>query len=250
MDQKSNFEKHGNHIWEYLNWSPSKQQLEQLKDLQCLLKESNKQVNLTRLIEGNDFWVSQILDSLWPFKDNLSKQNKPLEIIDVGTGCGLPGLALAIGIPNSSITLVDSIYKKTTALNEIIRELDLISRVHIRTERIELTGQNRKFRNKFDFALARAVAQAPTLAEYLIPLLNRSGKAVIYKGNWSKKEHKELVGSLHPLKGQIEEIKKFQLPDNRGLRNVIFLSSAEGCPNQYPRSIGLPAKKPLSQLTD
>ena len=67
MDQQSNFEKHGNHIWEYLNWSPSKQQLEQLKDLQCLLKESNKQVNLTRLIEGNDFWVSQIFDSLWPF---------------------------------------------------------------------------------------------------------------------------------------------------------------------------------------
>ncbi len=116
MAQQSNFEKEGNHIWEHLNWNPSKQQLEQLEHLQCLLRESNKQVNLTRLIEGNDFWVSQVLDSLLPFKNNLNKQNTPLEIIDVGTGCGLPGLVLAIAIPNSSITLVDSIYKKTTNL--------------------------------------------------------------------------------------------------------------------------------------
>ena len=161
MAQQSNFEKEGNHIWEHLNWNPSKQQLEQLEYLQCLLREWNKQVNLTRLIEGNDFWVSQVLDSLLPFKNNLNKQNTPLEIIDVGTGCGLPGLVLAIAIPNSSITLVDSIYKKTIAVKEIVGKLNLISRVHVRTERIELTGQNLSFRNKYDFALARAVAEAP-----------------------------------------------------------------------------------------
>ncbi len=246
MAQQSNFEKEGNHIWKLLNWDPSKQQLEQLQHLQYLLRERNEQVNLTRLVEGNDFWVSQVLDSLWPFKNNLNKQNTALEIIDVGTGCGLPGLVLAIAIPNSSITLVDSIYKKTTAVKEIVEELKLISRVHIRTERIELTGQNLSFRNKYDFALARAVAQAPILAEYLIPLLNPNGKALLYKGKWSAREHHELIKALNPLKGQIEEIRKIQLPNNRGLRNIIFLSSTTKCPHQYPRSIGVPVKKPLT----
>ncbi len=245
MDQKSNFEKQEDRIWEYLKWYPSMQQVEQLKSLQFLLKESNKQVNLTRLIEGNDFWVSQILDSLWPFKNDLNNQNKSLNIIDVGTGCGFPGLALAIAMPNSSTTLVDSTSKKTTVLKEIIEKLNLMSRVHIRTERIELTGQNRQFRHKYDIALARAVAKAPTLAEYLIPLLNSTGKAVLYKGKWCKEEHNELTKALIPLKGQIEEIRKFQLPKSRGLRNVIFVSASEKCPDQYPRSIGVPVKNPL-----
>ena len=79
MSQQSNFEKEGNYIWEHLNWDPSKQQLKQLEHLQCLLREWNKQVNLTRLVEGNDFWVSQILDSLWPFKNNLNNHNKSLK---------------------------------------------------------------------------------------------------------------------------------------------------------------------------
>ena len=246
MAQQSNFEKEGNHIWEHLNWNPSNQQLEQFEQLQCLLREWNKQVNLTRLIEGNDFWVSQVLDSLWPFKNNLNKQNTPLEIIDVGTGCGLPGLVLAIAIPNSSITLVDSIYKKTTAVKEIAGKLNLISRVDVRTERIELTGQNLSFRNKYDFALARAVAEAPILAEYLIPLLNTNGKAILYKGKWSQREHEELIKALSPLKGQIEEIRKIQLPENKGVRNIIFLRSTMQCPLQYPRSIGVPVKQPLT----
>ena len=181
-----------------------------------------------------------------PFKNNLNKQNTPLEIIDVGTGCGFPGLVLAIAIPNSSITLVDSIYKKTTAVNEIVGKLNLISRVNVRTERIELTGQNLSFRNKYDFALARAVAQAPILAEYLIPLLNTNGKAILYKGKWSGREHEELIKALSPLKGQIEEIRKIQLPENKGVRNIIFLRSTMQCPLQYPRSIGVPVKKPLT----
>ena len=83
MAQQPNFEKQKNSIWKYLNWNPSIHQLQQLEHLQLLIKEWNKQVNLTRLVEGNDFWVSQILDSLWPFKNNLNKQNTQLEIIDV-----------------------------------------------------------------------------------------------------------------------------------------------------------------------
>ena len=101
-----------NQIWKLLGWQASLYQIEQFIMLQSLLRNWNQRINLTRLIEGPDFWISQVLDSLWPIKNELKKPEHSLDIIDVGTGCGLPGLALAIALPNSSITLVDSIKKK------------------------------------------------------------------------------------------------------------------------------------------
>ena len=105
-----------NKVWTKLQWKPSTEQFKQFITLQELLKEWNKKVNLTCLTEGNDFWISQILDSLWPLTNELTDQAQNFSIIDVGTGCGLPGLALAIAFPNASITLVDSIKKKTCLL--------------------------------------------------------------------------------------------------------------------------------------
>ena len=131
-------------------------------------------------------------------------------------------------------------------MKEITSTLGLINRVDIRTERIELTGQDLKFRNQFDLAIARAVAKGPTLAEYLIPLLKPTGKAILYKGNWTNTEQKELLKALNQLNGKIEKIDIFKLPDNRGIRNIIYLRSTGECPKQYPRSIGIPLKKPLN----
>ena len=233
-------------IWEHLKWHPTNAQIHELTTLQYLLKKLNKEVNLTRLLDGNDFWVAQILDSLWPFKNELKSQSQSLKIIDVGTGCGLPGLAIAIALPNSSLTLVDSIKKKTNAVRELIEGLNLQSRVSVRTERIELTGQNMGFRYKFDFALARAVAQAPVLAEYLIPLLNPAGEAILYKGKWTKNDHQTLEQSLFLLQGKIKKVDSFQLPEQRGIRHAIRIKSVGSCPNRYPRDIGIPLKKPLN----
>ncbi|KGG14764.1 MULTISPECIES: 16S rRNA (guanine(527)-N(7))-methyltransferase RsmG [unclassified Prochlorococcus] len=246
MLKQTEFKKLENEIWAHLGWQPSKQQLEQLSKLQLLLKKWNKQVNLTRLIEGNDFWVCQILDSLWPIKEMLLRQEEAVKIIDVGTGCGLPGLALAIALKNSSVTLVDSILKKTNAIETIVKELGLIDRVNIRTERIEVTGQNLTFRSSFDLALARAVAKGPVLAEYLIPLLNQSGQGIIYKGKWGNNEQFELKAALSKLHGEMQEVKSFELPQDKGIRHVIFLRCKNKCPPEYPRAIGIPTKKPLN----
>ncbi len=232
-------------IWEKINWKPSTHQFEQFCQLQNLLKKWNTKVNLTRLTEGNDYWISQVIDSLWPLKNELKNPRKVIKIIDIGTGCGFPGLAIAIAIPNAKVTLVDSVKKKSNIVKAISEELGLHSRVFIRSERAEITGQTNACRNSFDFAVARAVATAPVLAEYLIPLLNSTGEALLYKGKWCDIEHKQLINALQPLNSKIKAIECFELPENTGIRHLVKLSKYKECPKVYPRPIGIPKKNPL-----
>jgi len=239
------FKKPNPSLWEKLNWHPSSRQLEQFLTVQRLLNHYNAEVNLTRLIHGEDYWIGQIFDSLWPLQTELNHQPEKLTCIDVGTGCGFPGLAIAIGLTKASITLVDSTKKKTRILKEISRELGLESRINVLTERIESTGQNKNYRGTYDLAIARAVADAPVVAEYLIPLINQSGEALLFKGNWCQIDSQNLTKTLENLNASIAEIQSIKLPSNRGKRHLIRLKAQGPCPLFYPRSIGIPAKKPL-----
>ncbi len=234
-----------NKIWHTLEWNPTKYQLEQFTALQTLLKEWNKKVNLTRLTDRDEYWITQILDSLWPLKTLLKESGQSIRIIDVGTGCGLPGLAIAIAFPEASLTLVDSSSRKTNAIKAISKSLGLDSRVDVRTERIEATGHNPSFRECFDFATARAVSSTPVVAEYLIPLLNETGEAIIYKGKWNAIDLQNLKQALIHLRSKIKKIESFELPSDKGERHLIHLMREKKCPKKYPRSIGIPQKRPL-----
>ena len=231
--------------WHEINWEPSKAQLYQFNQLQKLLREWNKKSNLTRLVDGDDYWISQICDSLLPLQKELQDPKVSFKIIDVGSGCGFPGMAIAIAMPNSNITLLDSSTKKTTFLKEISKEIRLSSRITVLTERAESIGKNPIFRGHFDYAIARAVAPAPVVAEYLVPFLNPTGRALIYKGSWNEIDHQILKKALTKLNAEIQQTHKFELPQNRGVRNVIRVISTDKCPSQYPRSIGKPKKQPL-----
>ena len=242
--------KKSNHfkIWNEIQWEPTKKQLAQFIQLQDLLKEWNKKTNLTRLVDGDDFWIAQVCDSLLPLKKELQYQNLSHKYIDVGSGCGFPGIAIAIAIPNSKITLLDSSSKKTTFLKEVAKEIGLTPRITVVTERAESAGKDKTFRGSFDYAIARAVSQANVVAEYLVPFLNSRGQALIYKGSWSKTERQVLEKALTQLNAEITQTHESVLPDNRGIRNIIRIISNKKCPNQYPRSIGKPKKKPLGIL--
>jgi len=232
-------------IWNELKWEPNKKQLAQFVQLQEFLREWNKKTNLTRLVNGDDFWISQVYDSLLPLQEELQYPKHSHKYIDVGSGCGFPGLAIAIAIPNSDITLLDSSSKKTTFLKEVSKEIGLSSRITVVTDRAESAGTEQIFRGTFDYAIARAVAPATVVAEYLVPFLNSKGQALIYKGSWSETEEQVLKKALTELNAEIKQTHDFILPDNRGLRNIIRISSTNKCPNQYPRSIGKPKKQPL-----
>ena len=192
-------------------WQPSSDQLQQFTRLQELLREWNSRVNLTRLVEGEDYWISQIFDSLWPLQPWLS-QSEPLKVIDVGTGGGFPGLAIAIALPQAQLTLVDSVGRKVQAVQAMAEALGIAERVQLRCERAEKTGRDPHCRRQFQLAVARAVAAAPVVAEYLVPLLSADGTALLYRGQWSDDDQRQLQRAAALLNTTTETIQVQELP--------------------------------------
>ena len=220
-------------------------EIEMFSKLKDLIQRLNKISNLTRLVDGNDYWISQVYDSIWPFFKDSNKLFDNKKFIDIGTGCGFPGLAYAITHPNSEIYLIDSSLKKTNALKQIVESMNFKNKIHIINDRIENLGHDLEFRHKFDLGTARAVSNASTVAEYLLPLLKTNGVGLLYCGRWTTSDHSKLREAVTILNGDINEIKSKQLPANKGERNVIFIKSKERCPISYPRGIGKPSKYPL-----
>ena len=236
---------HPPELWNQLGWQPSSQQLALLEALQQQLRHWNGQLNLTRLVEGNDYWIAQVFDSLWPLLPLLKEPEAPLELIDVGTGGGFPGLAAAIALPQARLTLVDSVGRKVEAVRAMAQALGLEQRVQVRCERVERSGQSKQCRGRFHWALARAVASAPVVAEYLVPLLAPGGRALLYRGQWSDADQAALEPALHLLRARLERCERLELPAGRGQRHALVLAAEGPCPRQYPRAVGLPSKHPL-----
>lgn len=239
-------------LWQALGWTPAAAQLSQLEALQQQLRQWNARLNLTRLVEGEDFWVAQVFDSLWPLLPLLeapaSPAAEPLRIIDVGTGGGFPGLAVAIALPGAHLTLVDSVGRKVEAVRAMARALGLAERVALRCERIERTGHQASCRARFDVAMARAVASAPVVAEYLVPLLQPRGRALLYRGQWHATDTTDLERALIPLKAGITAIHARDLPADRGSRHVVEVEPRAACPRTYPRPVGVPGRQPLGMV--
>jgi len=214
-------------------------------ELQIKIKELNNKTNLTRLINGNDYWISQVFDSIWPFKilPSLNFDNK--KFLDIGSGCGFPGLAYAITHPNSEIYLIDSSKKKTEALRILIKEINFKNNIHIINDRIENLAHQSSMRNSFNIATARAVSNPSTVSEYILPMLQKEGLGVLYCGKWTDEESKNLVKTLEILEGRLKEKKKISLPRSKGTRNIIFIQPKNFCPEIYPRKVGKPEKNPL-----
>ena len=230
---------------EYLNEILTCDEIKLFKKLQKIISEINKDTNLTRLVEGDDYWISQVYDSIWPFYLNTNKIFDGKKFIDIGSGCGFPGLAYAITHPNSEVYLVDSSRKKTDALKQIIEELNFSNKVFVINDRIETIAHNASYRNNFDIGTSRAVGSPSTVAEYILPMLHRRGIGLLYCGKWKKEDEVKIMNSLKILKGSIAEISQTQLPKQKGERNIIFIKPEQNCPDHYPRGIGKPAKYPL-----
>lgn len=219
----------------------NEKQLNQFYNYMDLLLEWNEKINLTAITNPEEVIVKHFIDSLTINKYIDSDKT----LVDVGTGAGFPGIPLKIVRPDVKVTLVDSLNKRINFLNEVILKLNLkdIETIH---SRIEDFGRNKKYRESFDYATARAVANISTLSEYLIPLSKINGKCIYMKGSNIEEEVENGKKAIDILGGKIENIDKFYLPDTDISRNIIIVKKVKNTSNRYPRKAGIPAKEPLA----
>ncbi|MDZ8236300.1 MAG: 16S rRNA (guanine(527)-N(7))-methyltransferase RsmG [Nostoc sp. ChiQUE01a] len=235
-------------IWQQtLNWQPSVQQQTQFQRLYQLILEGNRQLNLTRITDPQEFWEKHLWDSLRgiaPQGQLILSLQEGVSVIDIGTGAGFPGIPVKIAALNCTITLMDSTRKKITFIEQILTELALTNAKTL-VGRAEEIGQQPEHRQAYDIALIRAVGTVSVCAEYTLPLLKQGGLAIIYRGNWTEDETTALQNAVKQLGGVIEAIEKFTTPLSDSVRHCVYLRKVATTPVQFPRATGIPTQKPL-----
>jgi 16S rRNA (guanine527-N7)-methyltransferase len=207
------------------------------------LRAWNVQFNLTAIKDLAGIQVKHFLDSLSVLKV-LPPGGGQVRLVDVGTGAGFPGLPLKIVCPNLRLTLVEATGKKVTFCQALVDRLRLTGVTVLKT-RAEDIGQDLAHREQYDWAVARAVAELPVLAEYLLPLVRRGGHALAQKGEGAPAETHAAEGALRRLGGQLEQIVPVELPGIVETRYLVVLRKIAATPPDYPRRAGVPAKSPL-----
>lgn len=204
------------------------------------LIEWNNNINLTTITEDNEVWLKHFIDSCTIFK--YIKEND--SVIDVGTGAGFPGIPVRI-IKDIKLTLLDSLNKRINFLNEVCDKCNLKS-VNLVHGRAEDFGKDKKYREQYDIATARAVANLSTLLEYSLPFVKENGSFICMKSSDCEEEINNAKHALEELGGKIEIIEDITLPDSDIKRKIIVIKKTKPTPSKYPRKAGIPAKQPIA----
>ncbi len=206
------------------------------------LLEWNQKFNLTAIRDVESIRAKHFLDS---FSCVLAwKANPPASLIDVGTGAGFPGLPLKILYPTLKLTLVESVGKKAKFCEHIVRTLGL-EKVEVLTSRAEDVGQDPHHREKYDVAVARAVANLNVLSEYLLPLVRPGGTMLAQKGEGASAEANSAKEAMKLLGGELRELIPVHLPGVPEDRYLVLVDKVAATPVNYPRKAGVPGKVPL-----
>ena len=213
----------------------TKQQEEQLEKYYELLIETNKITNLTRITNKKDVYLKHFYDSLTIVK--VIELKEDLNLIDIGTGAGFPGLVLKIVFPNLKITLLDSLNKRIDFLNKVIKELNLkdIKTVHGRIEDYK--------KEKFDIVTSRAVAKTNVILELGYKLAKENGYFILLKGN-IEEELKEAEHALKTLNLKVKQQEKFLLPIEESERTILKIKKSKEN-SKYPRNFTKIKQNPL-----
>ena len=199
-------------------------------------------MNLTAITEKEDVIIKHFADSLLLSKYKDLHEN--IDVIDVGTGAGFPGIPIKILFPHLKVTLIDSLNKRLKFLDDVISELELdgIETVHGRAEDL---GNNDLYREKYDLCVSRAVANLSTLSEYCIPFIKKDGVFASYKASDSEEEINNSKNAIKILGGSISKVCETALPGTEVKRNIVIIKKDKCTSKKYPRKAGTPSKEPL-----
>ena len=270
-------------LWQQtLSWQPTSEQQALFQKLYEQILDGNTRLNLTRITEPEEFWEKHLWDSVsglapWltdePDDDGAEEfeepgledigepdteseeedeEEGPIRIVDIGTGGGFPGLPAAIALAPITgpvdLTLVDSTRKKIFFLQELCQQLQLKSfgiKANCLAIRAETLGQQAAHRETYDLALVRAVGSTVTCAEYVLPLLQIDGQAVLFRGQWSTADTEALLPILDLLGGELTDLQSWKTPITKSDRHCLFIHKVAPTPDDLPRAVGVPAKTPL-----
>lgn len=224
-----------------LSFAPG--EVERLGLYLALLLDANTRMNLTAIRDADDAWEKHVYDALTlvpVLAEVEGAGGAPPEIIDVGSGGGIPGLVLACVLPGMRFTLLDATGKKCAFLAEAAERLGLgnVSVVHDRAERAGRFDGG-VHRAKYDAVVSRAVGRLAMLLELTIPLAKVGGLVVLTKGQKADEEVAEAKKALHMLHsayaGTVET----------ATGRIVVIEKLRDSPKMYPRADGEPKRAPL-----
>lgn len=218
-------------------------QLKQFELYYELLVSWNEKMNLTAITNKEEVYLKHFYDSLTAaFSFDFSFVHK---VADVGAGAGFPSIPIKICFPHLQVTIVDSLKKRITFLEELTKSLKLNS-VNLYHDRAESFGKLKDHRESYDIVTARAVARLSVLSELCLPLVKVNGTFLALKGSKGNEEVEDAKKALSILGASVSNVTTLYLPGEDAERNIYTIEKDKPTPKKYPRNPGLPAKNPLS----
>ena len=224
-----------------INIELTEKQIKQFIDYKDMLLEWNEKFNLTAITDEREIILKHFVDCL---AISAGAELAGKKIIDVGTGAGFPGVPVKIAFPDTQMTLLDSLNKRITFLEELKNKLGLenVTCIHSRAED---GGADKNLREGFDLCISRAVANLAVLSEYCLPFVKVGGYFISMKGPDVKDELNESEKAIKVLGGEVKEIKLINIPETDINHSLIIIKKIKPTPPKYPRKAGKAKKEPI-----
>ncbi|MCY4623774.1 MAG: 16S rRNA (guanine(527)-N(7))-methyltransferase RsmG [Chloroflexi bacterium] len=205
---------------------------------------ANTRMNLTSITKPEAVETLHFLDSLTVACVLTAETLRGGRVLDVGSGAGLPGVALKIAFPGIRLDLLETTGKKVAFLRDLVAHLELPD-VTVQHGRAEDLAHDPSLRASFDAVLARGVAKLPALAELTLPFLRAGGVLVAHKKDNVGPELAAAAKAVQLLGGAAPTLRPVSAPGLEDGRALVVVEKIAATPKGYPRQAGMPVKRPI-----